>query len=212
MKLVLLIPVVYVMGFLTAVPIGATQIEIAKRSLNGYVAQAMMVVLGSVVSDLMYGFIAMFGLAPFLHHPKVEAIFWAAGAVLLAVLGVITIVRHGNRKEVEARDVLLEDYGLSLFVGFSLAVINPPMMLWWLVCASFVKSLGLVQTFETASSSIFLLAGGAGIASYLTVLALVLKRAGRFITEKVQRRISVFLGIILLVLSGYFLVRFVMAL
>ena len=46
MKLALLMPLVYVMGFLTAIPIGATQIEIAKRSLNGYVPQAMMVEIG----------------------------------------------------------------------------------------------------------------------------------------------------------------------
>ncbi|NOY86273.1 MAG: LysE family transporter [Deltaproteobacteria bacterium] len=210
MKLLLLMPLVYVMGFLTAIPIGATQIEIAKRSLNGYVPQAMMVVLGSVISDVMYGFIAMFGFAPFLHNRKVEAIFWLAGAGILAILGIFTITRHGSRKEIKVKDVLLEDYGLSLFVGFSLAVINPPMMLWWLVCASFVKSLGLVQSYNAVSSSLFLLAGGLGIASYLTVLALALKKAGRFITPKLEHRITVFLGAVLLLLSIYFLVRFIM--
>ena len=159
---------------------------------------------------MLYGFIAMFGLAPFLKDPRVEAVFWAIGTVLLAVLGAVTIIRNQNPKEVKARDVLLEDYGLSLFVGFSLAVINPPMMLWWLVCASFVKSLGLVQSYDAVSSSLFLLAGGLGIASYLTVLALVLKKAGRFITKNIQNRISVFLGVFLLLLSVYFLVRFIM--
>ena len=86
------------------------------------------------------------------------------------------------------------------------------MMLWWLVCASFVKSLGLVQSYNAVSSSLFLLAGGLGIASYLTILALALKKAGRFITPKLEHRITVFLGAVLLLLSIYFLVRFIMVL
>jgi len=53
------------MGFLTAIPIGATQIEIAKRSLNNQIPAALMVVLGSVFSDVMYGIIALFGVALF---------------------------------------------------------------------------------------------------------------------------------------------------
>ena len=57
---------IYIMGFFTAIPIGATQIEIAKRALAGHVKAALMVVLGSTISDVMYGFIAFFGIAPFL--------------------------------------------------------------------------------------------------------------------------------------------------
>jgi len=57
MKLVLLIVVSYVIGFFTAIPIGATQVEIAKRSISGYFKEALMVVAGSATSDLMYGFL-----------------------------------------------------------------------------------------------------------------------------------------------------------
>ena len=55
----------YIMGFITAIPIGATQIEIAKRSLNNHLRAAYMVAAGSVSSDVMYGAIALFGVAPF---------------------------------------------------------------------------------------------------------------------------------------------------
>jgi threonine/homoserine/homoserine lactone efflux protein len=57
---------VYFMGFSTAIAIGATQIEIAKCSLHNQLPAALMVVLGSVSSGVMYGFIALFGVAPFL--------------------------------------------------------------------------------------------------------------------------------------------------
>jgi LysE type translocator. len=54
------------MGFVAAVPVGATQLEIARRSLNGYFSSALMIMVGSVISDVMYGIIALFGIAPFL--------------------------------------------------------------------------------------------------------------------------------------------------
>ncbi len=65
LKFVLSLITIYIMGYFTAIPIGATQIEIAKRSFSGLVKPALMIVLGSALSDTMYGFIAFFGIAPF---------------------------------------------------------------------------------------------------------------------------------------------------
>jgi len=55
--------------------VGATQIEIAKRSFAGYIKAALMIVLGSAISDVMYGFIAFFGIAPFLKEKVVSLLF-----------------------------------------------------------------------------------------------------------------------------------------
>ena len=57
------------LGFVTAIPIGGSQIEAAKRAIHGHLRAAWMVVLGSVSSDIMYGAIALFGVAPFLDVP-----------------------------------------------------------------------------------------------------------------------------------------------
>ncbi len=206
LNILLLIIIVYIVGFFVAMPIGATQIEIVKRSMNGYIRQALLIVVGSASSDLMYGFIAMFGMAPFLKDKKVMAIFWFAGSVILIVLGILTL-RKQKGKDIKERDLLTTNDRISLFVGFSLAVINPTMMLWWLIGAEFLRSTGIISHFTTTTTIIYLLSGTAGIASYLSILALAFKRIGKLLSKRFEQKLNIFLGVFLILIAIYFFIR-----
>ncbi len=212
MRFVLLIIVSYIIGFFTAIPIGATQVEIAKRSMSGYIKEALMVVAGSVTSDLMYGFIAMFGIAPFLKDEKVEAFFWFIGGIILIVLGIFTLIYSDKRGYNNTEKTMLFKAHTSLLVGFSLAVTNPPIIFWWLFCFEFIKSVGIVPNFEPVYAVIFLLSAGAGIASYLSGLALFLRKIGKKISYKTEGKINKIMGALLIILSFYFLFKSVEAL
>ena len=207
MRFILLIVVSYVIGFFTAIPIGATQVEIAKRSISGYIKEALMVVAGSVTSDLMYGFIAMFGIAPFLKDEKVEAFFWFIGGIILIVLGIFTLIYSHKRGYNNTEKTMLFRSHTSLLVGFSLAVTNPPIIFWWLFCFEFIKSMGIVPNFEPVYAVIFLLSAGAGIASYLSGLALFLRKIGKKISYKTERKINKAMGTLLIMLSLYFFLK-----
>ncbi|MCJ7612513.1 MAG: LysE family translocator [Candidatus Aminicenantes bacterium] len=89
------------MGFLAAIPIGASQIEAAKRAIHGHLGPGLMVVLGSVTSDFAYGLAALFGIAPLLRIPIVMASFNAVGAVVLWFLAYKTL--RESRKPHEVR-------------------------------------------------------------------------------------------------------------
>ena len=195
----------YVMGFLTAIPIGATQIEIAKRSLNNQVKAALMVVLGSVLSDVMYGFIAFFGVAPFLKYPIVIAIFELAGAVILWVLAYFTFKNSASARNFSLDSFALKNKHISFVTGFSLAVTNPMMIFWWLVLIKFIKDLNVIQTFTPTLSVLFLVFGGLGLASYLTTLTLVLHWVKKFVSGEMMYRINIAMGIVLILISIYFL-------
>src|ERR1035437_9736719 len=118
MEILLLIPVSCLMGFFTAIPLGATQVEIAKRSLRGYLLPAVLVAIGSALSDIMYGFIAMFGMAPFLKKQKVMAGFWFLSAAVLIVLAFFTLRHHTRLKTPGQEESALGNNRLALFVGF----------------------------------------------------------------------------------------------
>ena len=62
-----------------------------------------------------------------------------------------------------------------------------------------------MQQFNTSHLVFFLLAGGLGLGSYLSLLALVIYHAKKFCTERTIRRISVGCGIALLCFAMYFL-------
>jgi len=204
MSKILFCLVVYTMGFLTAIPVGATQIEIAKRSLNGHLFAAGMVVVGSVASDVMYGSIAFFGIAPFLKDKTVVSIFWLVGAIVLLALATITIRKDSGRQMQSLNDKLLISNRFSLFVGFSLAVINPMMIFWWLMGERIVKDLGLITHFTITTKLVFLLLGGLGLGSYLAMLSIVLYRAKKMLSGKAMQKINSSFGFVLILMAIYF--------
>ena len=205
MDTILFLVITYVMGFLTAIPIGATQIEIAKRSLNNHRRAAYMVAAGSVSSDLMYGFIALFGVAPFLRNKTVIAVFGLAATAILWLLAFFTF-RYGAKKNMlELTHTSIKSKKLSFVTGFSLAATNPMMIFWWLIGMKIIKDLNLVSDFTSNINLLFLFAGGLGLATYLFTLTNILHWAKKFISNEMMKKVNVGLGFILILLSFYFL-------
>jgi threonine/homoserine/homoserine lactone efflux protein len=197
------------LGFITAIPIGGSQIEAAKRAIHGHLRAAWMVVLGSVSSDIMYGVIALFGVAPFLDVPWIMAVFSAVGAVLLWVLAYLTLREskrpHGLRLDLDS----LKSKRWAYVTGFSLAVTNPPMILTWLYGVTLAKHLGLATPFTGSAKAIFIAGGALGLGGYLAGLSLVMYRIKHFIPLKAIGRIYYWLGIGLFLLSFFFVYNFV---
>jgi threonine/homoserine/homoserine lactone efflux protein len=207
MSTFLLLLVIYSLGFLSAIPIGPAQIEIAKRSLNNHLRAAVMVVCGSFASDFMYGVIALFGVAPLFSNQKAVAIFELCGAVILWILAFLTL-REGTRPHLlEFTPSFLKSRRIAFITGFSLSIVNPMMIFWWLVGVQIVRHLDLVDTFTPTLAISFVLCGALGLATYLTALAVALHWAKKFFTNKAMKKIYVALGIVLIVLSFYFLIN-----
>lgn len=205
MNLFLFVIVAYIFGFITAIPFGATQVEIAKRSLHGQLIPAFMVVLGSVSSDVLYGLIAFFGLAPFMRSKTVEAGFQLGGAMILLFLAYMTFRQSKAQYIFDEPAAALTSKHISLITGFSLAVTNPMMIFWWLLEAQMVKAIGLVSDFNGIVSTVFLTAAGFGLASYLCSLAVTLHWAKKFISVDAMKKLNLILGFFLILLSFYFL-------
>jgi threonine/homoserine/homoserine lactone efflux protein len=196
----------YVMGFFAAVPVGASQIEIAKRALRGYVSSALMIAVGTTASDAMYGIIAFFGIAPFLKEPLIIAIFRSLNSVILITLGIWAI--YGSSAKVNKNNLsleLLKKKNVSFITGFSLALTNPMIMLWWLIGLHFFISMGLIEQNNIYYIIIFLIAGVTGIASYHLVLTISIYKSKKFFSDKGIRKLTAILGWALIVLSVYFM-------
>jgi threonine/homoserine/homoserine lactone efflux protein len=209
MNLLLLILFAYFLGFITAIPIGATQVEIAKRSLKGYVVSALMIALASSLSDVMYGTIAFFGIAPFLKNEMVISAFLAVGIVVLIALSFFTFRKSQKDTYTKSDDKFLINKKMSFIVGFSLAATNPPVIFWWLAEVQFAKDFGIYTHFNTTAYIFFLLFGGLGLFSYLSFLSVLLHKVKHFVSEKMEKRINIVLSIILVFIAIYFLVRLI---
>lgn len=204
MKSIVFILSAYITGVLAAVPAGPVQIEVVRRSINGHLRSAMMVILGAMTADIAYGIIAFFGIAPFLKEERTRALFSAAGGVLLIVLGII-IIRQNLKGNISVTDSSqLGKKRWALVGGFSLSATNPMMILWWLIAARLFMDLKLIDTFTDSVAISFLTAGGAGLASYLVFLSLFLFWARKFVSDRNIRKINLVFGVILLFIAAYF--------
>ena len=208
LNLALFVLSAFAMGFIAAIPIGATQLEIARRSIHGYYVSALMLVAGSVLSDSLYGVIAFFGIAPFLQDKGVIALFRIVNAVILIGLG-LWAFRESRVFSIEDKLAgrILSRRHLSFITGFLLAVTNPLMIFWWLTGARIIMDAGIVKQLGQTDIIIFLTAGSLGIGSYLTALALGVYKAKKFFSSGGIRKLTSVFGIILFLLAGYFIVQ-----
>jgi threonine/homoserine/homoserine lactone efflux protein len=195
------------LGFLAAIPVGGSQIEVAKRAIHGHLWAAWTVILGSVSSDIMYGAIALFGIAPLLEVPLVMASFNALGAVVLWVLSLVTIKESKKPHELRLEQSSLKSKRWAYLTGFSLAVTNPVMILTWLYGVTLAKHFGLANPFSTGLKVLFIVGGALGLGGYLASLATVMHRIKHFIPMKALGKVYLWLGIALFFLSFYFVVN-----
>lgn len=192
------------LGFVAAIPIGPSQIEMGKRALAGHRLAAAMVVAGSVSSDLIYGSIALFGVAPFLETPWVMAAFNVVGVVVLWTLTVLTLRESRKPHDLSRGHTSLGKKRWAWVTGFSVAATNPPMILSWLVGVALAKRFGLATPFPASAKALFLAGGALGLGGYLALLGAVLYRFKKFIPKKAIGRVYFWLAVTLFVLSFYF--------
>ena len=200
----LLFVLAYGLGFVAAIPVGGSQIEMAKRAVAGHVRSAAMVVFGSVSSDIMYGAIALFGIAPFMESRWVLAAFYAAGTLVLWLFGFLTLRESRKPQDLATAHAALRSTRWAYVTGFSLAVSNPQMMLSWLLGVALAKRLDLATPFPDSAKVLFIAGGALGLGSYLAVLGGVMYRIKHFISVEVLGRVYFWLGIALFLLSLYF--------
>ena len=192
------------LGFFAAIPVGGSQIEAAKRAIHGHLFAAWMVVLGSVSSDIFYGVISLFGIAPFLEVSWVMAAFNAVGVLVLWTLSFLTIRESRKPHEVRLEQSSLKSNRRAYWTGFTLAVTNPPMILTWLYGITLAKHLGLASPFTVVTKMIFLIGGALGLGTYLGSLTAIMHRIKHFIPLKIMGKVYFWLGVGLFVLSSFF--------
>jgi threonine/homoserine/homoserine lactone efflux protein len=192
------------LGVVAAIPIGPVQVEVAKRAIAGHLWAAHAVVLGSVTSDIVYGAVALFGMAPFLAVPRVLASLSALGAGALWVLAYATWRASRRPHELHLEQSSLGRRRWGYLTGFTLGSANPPIILSWVLGVALATRLGLASPL-THTAKLWFVAGGAlGLGGYLAALAVAVHRVRHFISLRAIGRVYFWLAVTLVVLSAFF--------
>lgn len=202
------------LGVVAAIPIGPCQIETVKRAVAGHLKASLLVVFGSASSDVLYGLVALYGIAPALDLPAVLAAFSAVVVLILWVLAYLTWRHADAPRKLYREPKLLRSGRWAYATGFLFGMSNPPIIASWLFGVALAKRFGVAPTpFSAVAKAIFIAGAVLGAGGYLTVLALVSHRLRRSFSMKAMATVYRCLAVALLLISFYFaygVVRFVL--
>jgi threonine/homoserine/homoserine lactone efflux protein len=207
-EMIVFVFISFFIGFIAGIPVGATQFEMVRRAINGHLTSAILVVFGAVLSDAFYGIIAVFGLAPFLLHEDIIAVFWVINGVILSVIGIWAIndSKKDHSLDIEKKN-LMANYRVSFITGISMAITNPMMIAWWILGSKLLIDTGIIKSFDFTTKIIFIISGSLGIFAYSAFLGALTYSRKKFISELTIKKIGKLFGYFILVLASYFFLR-----
>jgi len=195
-------------GMLSMIPVGGVQLQVIKKSLNGHLMAAIMTALGSVTSDCIYGILVLFGFSAFMMKKGWQITLYGAGIALLIVM-LVKMYKDHNKPVRESAPRY--NGGISFISGFSIAITNPGMLIWWIIGYHFFLDLALFKEITTAIKTLFLISALSGLGGYLIVVALVVYKLKKSFSDKLLNRIHAFIMIALIFLILYFVFKLICA-
>jgi threonine/homoserine/homoserine lactone efflux protein len=199
----------FALGWVGSIPVaGPISALVLTRGLEGRFRAGVFIAIGGALAEAAYAFLAFYGFSTLLtDYPIIKPLSNAAGAVVLAALGVSFVRKQGDAPESKAppRDT---DLG-SFFLGASICAMNPALIATWTAATTALYASDAVQV-TGAHATPFAAGCALGISGwFITLLALVRRYRGRFTPATLAKVVRV-IGAALLALALWFAYRFVM--
>ncbi len=193
------------LGFVSSIPVGAVQLEVIKKTINGHTKPAIATAAGSATSDLMYGILALFGFGHFLLMKDFQIAIYSLGIAVLSFLVYKSFREREYMMHSECQVVYKKR--LSFLTGFTISVSNPGMIIWWFVGFKLFLDLKMFDVVTIPVKLLFVFSGAFGLGLYLTLEALILHKFQKSFSERFLFRANMVLMSILAVLILYFIFK-----
>lgn len=206
-KLVLAVLFGIILGFLSSIPVGAVQLEVIKKAINGHLKPAIATACGSATSDLLYGILTLFGFGYFLLDKDFQVAIYSIG---IAVLLFLMYKSYKERAYMLQQDKqIVYRKRLSFLTGFTIAISNPGMIIWWFVGFKLFHDFNLFEEITPGIKALFVFSGAFGLGLYLTLVALILHKFQKSFSERFLYRANTFLMGVLFILISYFVYKLI---
>ncbi len=199
----------FALGFIGSIPVaGPIAVLVVARAMSERFKSAFFIAVGAGIAEGLYAALAFWGFGALLEgNPWIEPVTRGAGAVILAILGVV-LMRHPKPKPEGAPPPRkTRGYG-SFAIGFTITAVNPTLIATWTAAVTAIYGSGAV-TFSPKNAVAFSLGTMVGIIGWSsTLLGAMWKMRQRFrpdILAKTRRAT----GVLVLGLAVFFIYRFV---
>lgn len=204
----LLIFIGLIMGFLSSMPVGAVQLEVAKKAINGHLTPAIAVAIGSASSDFIYGLLTLFGLGGFIFHREFKIGTYIVGIIVLSFLFYRSFKEH-RYGVIQDDHPLVYKKRISFLTGFTIAITNPGMVIWWIVGFKIFIDFSIFTEITPVIKFIFILSGCCGLVGYLIFIATILNRMQQSVSDRFIHRMNIVLMFLLAIIIIYFIIKII---
>jgi len=196
MRLLAICAIAFLFAFVGSMPlVGPIALLTLSRAADKRFGEALRIGLGAAAAEALYAALAFWGFAAFLSQYKlVVPISRAATGVVLTGLG----VRFMFWRLTETTGEPKSGAGTTL-LGFSIAALNPTLLLTWSTAVAFLYSKGLGLEGQSPIWAIpFGACAGLGVAAWFFCYVRLLRRYGGRVPRSVLERLIRAMGVTLL--------------
>ncbi|MDY6935011.1 MAG: LysE family transporter [Spirochaetota bacterium] len=208
LRIFILISFGLILGFLSAIPVGAVQLDVAKKAINGHLSPAIATVFGSVTSDFIYGTLTLFGIGHFLFHKESQIIIYIIGISVLLFLFFRSFQEYRFGVHNVDNSIVFRKRQ-SFLTGFTIAITNPGIIIWWIVGYKLLLDFSIYNEISSPMKIIFILSGCIGLGGYLILIASLLHRIQKSFSDNFIHKMNLILLFLLTLLIVYFALRII---
>jgi threonine/homoserine/homoserine lactone efflux protein len=123
--------ITFLISFVGSIHPGPLNLSVIQTTLQKSLSAALLMALGGVIPEIIYGYLAVEGVMIFEKYPIVFKVMQWAVVPILLFLGIQQIIAsRQTKKEINSAD-LVPSMGVSK--GFTLSLFNPQLLPYWIV-------------------------------------------------------------------------------
>ncbi|SUZ53585.1 uncharacterized protein METZ01_LOCUS6439, partial [marine metagenome] len=191
------------LGFFGSVPLaGPIAVLVFAYGLEGQFRTAIFLSLGAALAEAIYAYAAFWGVDTlFEHYPSITLA--ANGVIGLLLIGVgIALTRRELSLGVEK--TTNTHHARALTLGFTIAMLNPTLLVTWSTVMAALHSTGFVGT-ATEAAIPFAIGVIGGIVGWFSLLLLLIRKYSGHFTTKFLNRVVNSMAVVLMLIGGWFL-------
>ncbi|MDP1744059.1 MAG: LysE family transporter [Bacteroidota bacterium] len=194
------------LGSVLAIQPGPSLFTLIQTSSKKGFKSGFALAIGIFLSDVICVLLAYLGIAQLFDNPNNKMVIGLIGGTLLIVFGLFSIFH--KKKEEEEKGLVIKAVNVPLFItkGFFLNILNPSVIFLWILWVGAVSS---NKEFTRIHISLFFITTLAIVFITDVLKAYFANKISKHLSHKILRKISILLGIILLVTGLVFIYRVV---
>jgi threonine/homoserine/homoserine lactone efflux protein len=202
----------FIFGFVGSIPIaGPIAVLVFGRGVGDKPRSGLYLAAGSAIAEGGYAYLAFWGFSAFLtKYAWVEPVSFGTAAVILIGLGIHLVLRKPKDASAAAAPAADPNVGnkRSFFLGFTITALNPTVIANWTAAVTSLYGLHWVN-FDSGAALPFSAGACLGITSWFATLLSLLTRFRQAFSGATLDRVIRIAGYCVLVLSLWFVWRFV---